>query len=153
MDGIEIERASAAEPEVRALIETHHALMVATSPPGSCHVMDPDALEAAGAQLFAARGEALLGIGAVKAIGEGHAEIKSMHTTAAARGRGVGRAMLTRLIEEARRMGAERVSLETGGWDDFVPARRLYEAFGFETCEAFEGYAPDPNSVFMTRAI
>ena len=153
MDGVRIERASAAEGDVRALIEAHHALMVATSPPGSCHVMDPDALEASGARLFAARGPELLGIGAVKAIREGHVEIKSMHVAAAARGRGVARALLARLIEEARAMGARRVSLETGGWDDFVPARRLYEAAGFETCGAFEGYAPDPNSVFMTKAI
>ncbi|PRY92947.1 putative acetyltransferase [Hasllibacter halocynthiae] len=155
MDALRVGRASASEADVRALIEAHHALMVRISPPGSCHVMDPGALEAAGARLFAARGLAaqgatLLGIGAVKAIRDGHAEIKSMHTAAAARGRGVGRALLARLIAEARAMGASRVSLETGGWDDFLPARRMYGRFGFRECGAFEGYAPDPESVFMT---
>jgi putative acetyltransferase len=38
----------------------------------------------------------------------------------------------------------------TGGFDT---AHRLYAAYGFEFCEPFAGYAPDPYSVFMTRTI
>ena len=32
----------------------------------------------------------------------------------------------------------------------FVPARRLYESFGFTYCEPFADYQADPNSAFMT---
>jgi putative acetyltransferase len=35
----------------------------------------------------------------------------------------------------------------------FAPARALYSSFAFEFCEPFANYVPDPNSVFMTRAI
>ena len=45
--------------------------------------------------LFSARRDGLLlGIGALKHIDEEHAELKSMHTSAAARGQGIGRAMV-----------------------------------------------------------
>jgi putative acetyltransferase len=29
----------------------------------------------------------------------------------------------------------------------------LYSKAGFTDCPPFEGYAPDPNSVFMTRTL
>lgn len=47
----------------------------------------------------------------------------------------------------------ERLSLETGSQAAFVPARRLYESFGFEPCGPFADYAVDPNSVFLTRRL
>ena len=31
-----------------------------------------------------------------------------------------------------------------------MPARRLYERFGFTRCGPFGSYVEDPNSVFMT---
>ena len=34
-----------------------------------------------------------------------------------------------------------------------APARRLYEKFGFEYCEPFADYRPDPLSVFLTRTL
>ena len=37
--------------------------------------------------------------------------------------------------------------------EPFFPARRLYEKFCFEYCGPFADYRPDPNSVFMTRAL
>jgi len=35
----------------------------------------------------------------------------------------------------------------------FLPARKLYERAGFQECPPFEGYALDPNSVFMTKVL
>ena len=58
--------------------------------------------------------------------------------------------MLTHIIETARSEGMERLSLETGSWPYFQPARRLYAAFGFSECGPFGDYREDPNSVFMT---
>ena len=43
-----------------------------------------------------------------------------------------------------------RLSLETGSWDYFRPARALYARHGFVECLPFADYAPDPNSVFMS---
>jgi putative acetyltransferase len=43
-----------------------------------------------------------------------------------------------------------RLSLETGSWDHFAPARALYRSHGFVECGPFADYVLDPNSVFMT---
>ena len=76
-----------------------------------------------------------------------------MRTPAAHRRRGAGRAILGHLIQEARSRGYERLSLETGTVDAFIPAHRLYQSFGFSFCGPFAGYVEDPNSVFMTLAL
>jgi putative acetyltransferase len=50
-------------------------------------------------------------------------------------------------------MGFTRLSLETGSAEFFLPARKLYEKFGFIRCEPFADYRADPNSTFMTRKL
>jgi putative acetyltransferase len=79
-----------------------------------------------------------------------HAEIKSMHTAQAARGRGLGRAMLRHLLGVARERGVRRVSLETGTVPPFAPARALYASAGFRPCGPFGDYQPMDTSTFMT---
>jgi len=76
-----------------------------------------------------------------------------MHTRQSHRRNGVASAMLSRIIEAARQLGLSRVSLETGSWPFFDPARKLYRRHGFTECPPFEGYVLDPNSVFMTIEI
>ncbi|MEP6598738.1 MAG: GNAT family N-acetyltransferase [Actinomycetota bacterium] len=95
----------------------------------------------------------LLGVGALKRIDACHAELKSMHTAQAARGRGIGRAMLDHLVGVARDRGFRRVSLETGSMPAFAPARSLYASAGFRPCGPFGDYAPSPNSKFMTLSL
>ncbi len=95
-------------------------------------------------------GEALLAVGALKRLSPDHGEVKSMHTAEAARRRGAGSAMLRDIIEAARASGLSRLSLETGSWSYFHPARALYQRHGFVECPPFADYAPDPNSVFMS---
>ena len=73
-----------------------------------------------------------------------------MHTAAAARGRGVGRAMLDHLLGVARAEGVRRVSLETGTMAEFAPARALYESAGFTACGPFADYRPSVDNCFMT---
>jgi putative acetyltransferase len=89
----------------------------------------------------------------VKRIDDAHAEIKSMHVLTEARGRGLSKAMLDHLIAAARADGFQRLSLETGVQPTFVAARALYARAGFDECGPFEGYGPDPNSVFMTKML
>lgn len=73
-----------------------------------------------------------------------------MHVAERMRGRGYGAAIVRHVIATARARGMSRLSLETGSWPFFAPARALYARHGFVECEPFEGYKPDPNSVFMT---
>ncbi len=73
-----------------------------------------------------------------------------MHTTEAARGRGIGRAMLTHLLGVARTRGFRRVSLETGTTAAFAPARALYQSAGFVPCGPFAGYQLSEDNLFMT---
>ena len=61
--------------------------------------------------------------------------------------------MLDALVAQAGARGLARLSLETGAQDSFAAARALYARAGFAECGPFEGYGPDPNSVFMTRML
>ena len=151
MSEFTIERASPSAPEAAALIARHVALMASQSPEESCHVLDGSGLDSPDVAFFLLRqaGPAI-GMGALKTLSGGALELKSMHTLVEARGTGAGRAMLEFLLDHARNQGASGVYLETGSTDDFLPARRLYETYGFAECGPFEGYAEDPWSTFMT---
>ncbi|MCA0176604.1 MAG: GNAT family N-acetyltransferase [Proteobacteria bacterium] len=154
MTAVAIRRDDLQGPAIVALLAEHLAQMQAESPPESVHALDLRALRQPEVQLFSAwAGDDLLGCGALKRLSATHAEIKSMRTTAAARRRGVARALLAHLVDTARAQGVQRLSLETGSEPAFAPARALYAQAGFVACEPFDGYGPDPNSVFMTRLL
>jgi putative acetyltransferase len=76
-----------------------------------------------------------------------------MHTAEAARGAGIGRAMLIHLIDVAADRGYRLLSLETGTMPGFAPARALYTSAGFTPCAAFADYPHTPHSVFMSLAL
>ena len=76
-----------------------------------------------------------------------------MRTADGALGRGVGKALLDRLVETARSGGITRLSLETGSTEQFAAANRLYEREGFERCGPFGDYADTPFTRFFTKAI
>ena len=140
--------------DVRLLLDRHLAFANEHSPPEDVHALDIDGLLDPSISFFAYRVEGeLLGVGALKHLDDGHAELKSMHTCAEARGRGVGRAMLDHLVALARRRGYRRVSLETGTPEAFAPARAMYAKAGFVSCAPFNGYWDSPNSVCMTLVL
>jgi putative acetyltransferase len=101
---------------------------------------------------FRAGGE-LLAVGAIKELDASHDELKSMHTSEAARGRGIGRRMVDHLLAVAAERGYARVSIETGTSEGFAAARALYAGAGFDPCGPFGDYLPSPNSAFMTRSV
>ena len=139
---------------VVALLETHTTTARAQTARGSAHALDVAALRAPDIALWSAwSGDTLVGVGALKTLTPEHGEIKSMHVARDARGSGVGGALLGHLVDEARRRGLVRVSLETGAWPYFDAARALYRRHGFVDCGPFAGYVDDPNSCFMTRSI
>jgi putative acetyltransferase len=141
-------------PDLSLLFERHTEDMHADTPPESIHMMDKGALAAPGIRFFVLRDDgAPLAMGAFKRLDAGHGEIKSMHVLVEARGRGLSKVMLDHLLAEARRDGLVRLSLETGSQPMFQPARRLYERAGFVECPPFEGYALDPNSIYMTKVL
>ena len=153
---------------LRAHVETARAV----TPPGSSHALDLDGLRSPDIDFWSVwelkdgsgRGpggrpdgttigpaDALLGVGALKRLSATHGEVKSMHTVAAARRRGVGAALLDQIVSTARARGMTRLSLETGSFAYFAPAVALYRRRGFVECPPFASYRPDPNSLFMTR--
>lgn len=142
------------DARVASLLHTHVSRARAETGRGSAHALDASGLIAPGIHFWTIWDqEQILGLGALKALSPDHGEVKSMHTAEAARRSGVGSAMLAHIIAQARLKGMSRLSLETGSWDYFRPARMFYRRHGFVTCGPFADYRPDPNSVFMTLAL
>jgi putative acetyltransferase len=140
--------------QVRALIAEHLLGMAEDSPPESIHALNLDGLKKPEITFWCAwEGNELLGCGAIKELNAEHGELKSMRTASAHLRKGVARHILTHIIAEATTRGYQRISLETGSMDSFIPARKLYEDFGFKYCEPFADYVLDPNSTFMTKVI
>jgi putative acetyltransferase len=151
---VKIEADDLTRPEVQALLEEHLRSMHALSPPESVHALAIDKLRGPGISFWTAwRDKELVGCGALKQLDAAHGEIKSMRTPAANRRTGAGRALLAHIVEVALLRGYRRLSLETGATNAFLPARTLYESFGFQRCGPFGEYKEDPNSVFMTLAL
>lgn len=151
---IDIREGGLDDPRVIALLRLHAETDISVTPPGSSHVLDAARLKAPDISFWSAwSGERLLGVGALKRLSEELGEVKSMHTAEIARRSGVGSAILSRIIDAAKAMGMTRVSLETGSFDFFAPARALYARHGFAECRPFGDYRSDPNSVFMTLEI
>jgi putative acetyltransferase len=118
---------------------------------GSAHALDLAGLRAPEITFWSVwEGDEVVGVGALKRLSADHGEVKSMHTAEAARGRGVGLALLRQIMATARARGMRRLSLETGSWPYFQPARALYARHGFVESAPFGDYREDPNSVFMT---
>jgi putative acetyltransferase len=154
VDGAEITVDDPRATDVRELLGRHLALMRANTPPQDVYALDIDGLLDPAVTFYSLRlGGELLGVGALKQLDPHHAELKSMHTAEAARGRGIGRAMLDHLLAVARERGCRRVSLETGSMDAFAPARSLYATAGFRLCGPFADYPPGGSSTFMTLAL
>jgi putative acetyltransferase len=149
-----IEEGGLDDTRVIDLLTIHVTRARAQTAKGSAHALDVSGLKHPSIRFWTIwDGATLLGTAALKRLDGTHGEIKSMHVAEAARRKGAGSAILRHALAEAKAMGLERASLETGAWDYFAPARALYARHGFVECGPFEGYKADPNSVFMTRAL
>lgn len=141
-------------PEVAALLEEHLRGMAEDTPPESVHALDLEGLKRPEITFWSAwDGKELMGCGALKDLGGGHGELKSMRTAATHLRKGVAAGVLAHIVAEARSRGFGRLSLETGSPDSFIPARKLYEKFGFDYCGPFADYEEDPYSVYMTMTL
>lgn len=141
-------------PEVAQILTEHLHDMYAVSPPESVHALDLNKLRQPNITFWSVwDGNQLAGCGAIKELKAGHAEIKSMRTAKAYRGKGVAVKLMEHILSVAAERNYQRLSLETGPQEFFTPARNLYERFGFEYCGPFGDYVEDPYSVFMTKSL
>ena len=143
-----------ASEAVRSLLRLHLDGMHATSPPGSVFALDLSGLRAPGVTVWTAWvGDAIAGIAALKELGHGSGEVKSMRTHPQFLRRGVAGALLEHVIAVARSRGMTRLSLETGTGPAFAPALALYRSRGFVDAEAFADYERSAFNQFLHLAL
>jgi putative acetyltransferase len=139
------------DARVVRLLETHIGQARAQTAEGSAHALDLDALRDPQIRFWSIwKDEELLGVGALKRLARDHGEVKSMHTAQTVRGSGVASFLMRHIIETAREERMAALSLETGSWDYFAPARAFYRKHGFTECPPFGDYRADPNSAFFS---
>jgi putative acetyltransferase len=137
-------------PEVAELLRYHLEQMHLSSPPGSVFAFDIERLRASDVTFWSAwDGDTLAGCGALKDLGDGSGEIKSMRTAPPHLRRGVAASLLEHIVEAARSRGYRRLSLETGSGPAFDPALTLYRRRGFADGLAFGGYQRSEFNQFL----
>ena len=141
-------------PDVLALLQLHLVEMHSWSPPDTCHALTADRLRQDDVTFYSAWFEGqLASVGAMKELGDGKGELKSMRASPDFRGKGAGEAMLLHLLAEAKRREYCWLGLETGRPEPFRPAQRLYEKHGFTECEPFAEYAKNDFSICMSKVL
>ena len=151
---------SVAEELIRAL----NAELAARYPePGATHFrLDPDEVAPGAGVFVVARLDGRpVGCGAlrclrepalVRELGPAVGELKRMYVVPEMRGRGIGRAVLARLEEEARTLRLTRLVLETGTRQQ--EALALYRDAGFTAMPAYGEYASSPaTSVCLEKRL
>lgn len=137
-----------------ALLAFHLQQMHAHSPAGSVFALDLSGLQVPQVSVWTAwLGSQIVAVGALKDLGDGTGELKSMRTHPDHLRQGAAAAMLDHLIAVARQRGMRRLSLETGSGPAFEAALALYRTRGFTNGEAFSDYAASPFNQFFHLAI
>jgi len=140
--------------EIAAFLAEHVRQMRELTPLENAYALDLDALRRPDITFWTAvDGTTLVGCAALKRLDPTHAELKSMRTATARKRSRVASRILELVLTEARERGYRRISLETGTAEFFLPARKLYEKYGFAYCDPFGDYQPSPHNTFMTRAL
>ncbi len=149
-----IEEDDLASDDVRALLALHLSGMHANSPPGHVFALDLGGLRGLDVTVWAVRRDgALAAIGALRMLGDGGGELKSMRTHPDHLRTGAATALLLHMIAEARRRGLVRLSLETGSGPSFAPAIALYRRHGFRPGESFADYRQSAFNQFFHLAL
>lgn len=152
MHGVEIAIEDPRIPDVLALVEALDAYHTSIYPAESNHFLDIDTLAGPdGRFLVARRSGRAVGCGALWVRHGAFGEVKRMFVEPEARGFGVARALLAEIEAMARTERLPRLLLETGVHSR--EALRLYRRAGFVERGPYDGYGPDPLSVFMEKAL
>jgi putative acetyltransferase len=131
---------------IRLIAALNEELKAAFPEPGATHFSLSGAQVEAGdgAFVIAYLDDEAVGCGAVRRLDAATAELKRMYVAPAVRGRGIGRALVEALEQQARLLGTSRVVLETG--TRLAPALRLYEAMGYTRIPLFGEYLASPET-------
>ena len=134
-----LERITGPTTDAERLIAELDAVLGALYSPEQRHGLSIKQVFEPHVRFFIARiaGEAA-GCGAL-ALFDGYGEVKRMYTRETARGRGVAKALLARIEQEAADAGKPVLRLETGTYQ--AAAIGLYEGRGFRLCGPFGHYA------------
>ncbi len=137
-------------PKIQALLRLHLEGMHANSPPGHVFALDWSGLQKPEITFYTLwDGENLLGCGALKDLGDGTGEIKSMRTDPKHLRQGVAARLLIHTMAEAKGRGYSRLSLETGSGPAFTAALALYRKHGFKSGKAFGDYTKSEFNQFL----
>ncbi len=136
--------------QARDLVRLHLEGMHGHSPPGSVFAIDVSGLTAPEVSVWSAwHADKIAGIGALKNLGSGSGELKSMRTHPDFLRRGVASTLLEHIIDVARVQGMTRLSLETGSGPYFEPALTLYRRRGFVKGAEFADYKRSAFNQFL----
>ena len=139
-------------PKVNELLTKHFIELRSVSPAGSTHVLDITGLKDQSIKFWSLwDNDELIGCGALKFLDKIHGEFKSIRVVDKFRKKGAGEKIFNHLIEEAKKLGIKKLSIETGSGKFFEPARKLFVNLGFQPCLPFAHYKEDPNSCFYTK--
>ena len=138
-------------PEVNQLLNKHFIELRSVSPEGSTHVLDIKGLQDKSIKFWSIyENDELIGCGALKFLDPKHGELKSIRVADPFRNKGNGEKIIKALIEKSRQLNIQKISVETGSGDFFIPARKLFKNSGFKECKPFSHYVDDPNSCYMS---
>ena len=138
-------------PEVFELLTKHFIELRAASPEGSAHVLDIPGLKVPSIKFWSLwENQKLVGSGALKFLDNEHGEFKSIRVHDNFRNKGYGKKIIKVLVEKSRQLNIQKISVETGSGEFFLPARKLFKNSGFTECKPFSHYVDDPNSCYMS---
>ena len=141
-------------PEVNQLLKKHFIELRAASPEGSTHVLDILGLKVPSIKFWSLWEDGqLMGCGALKFLDKDHGEFKSIRVHDNFRGKGNGIKVINHLIDKAKKLKINRLSIETGAGNFFIPARKLFDNLGFKPCPPFAHYKEDINSLYLTKLL
>lgn len=147
---IEVRTAPADCPEaVKLMRELSETLLSVTGRSGESSFSVSDMAHPRALFAIAYLDGAPAGCGAIREYAPDTAELKRMY--ARVKGRGVGKALLKYLENEAARLNYKKIILETGPVN--VGAVRFYLSNGYGVCENFGHYAGQADSVCFSKAL
>jgi putative acetyltransferase len=152
---VRIARTDLHSSDAAALIDALNMELSGAYPePGATHfgLVPADVAPGRGAFLVAYQDERPVACGAVRLIDPATAELKRMYVDPILRGSGFGKRMVRALEQEAVRLGATRVVLETGIRQRVAIA--LYARCGYRPIPLYDEYTASPGtSVCLGKAL
>lgn len=151
---MQIKRIRTVTGDVESLLQQSRDYQNELYPPDSVHQDDTDGLMSENVYFIGAyRGQELLGIGAVKLIdtAPAYGEIKNLFIPPEHRGLGAAKVIMAALENHLVDRGIGLCRLETG--PSQLESIGLYQRIGYQQCDLYGDYQPDPLSLFMEKEL